>query len=326
MKYVIWIDQNNDKRENKGYLKSFSDELKDFKFTLVSSVKEGYSCLSQYNFELVYIILSGRLAEEFLDSYEENLQKITSLTLNIIFCFNGEYHKSKKYANDPFYNPGGVVTEFIEVIKFLKMGKYNINIQPKINIQNNKNQNDKNDNNYGDKSFIFISKTLYNLSFPIIFKKFSYRFMNEDLLEKFKLFLFNNYYSSLEGIDLIKIINSSFKIPFYLFSKIFLRLYTKETPFYRDLNKSLRNSNFSDFNQFIFTLYYGLNRKFIHDCHNKELYRFSNITKTEYDSILNSSCRLVLARTFLSFSKDKHVAEDFRLKNDNPKLNQFYLL
>lgn len=114
------------------------------------------------------------------------------------------------------------------------MGKYNINIQPKINIQNNKNQNDKNDNNYGDKSFIFISKTLYNLSFPIIFKKFSYRFMNEDLLEKFKLFLFNNYYSSLEGIDLIKIINSSFKIPFYLFSKIFLRLYTKETPFYRD--------------------------------------------------------------------------------------------
>ncbi len=224
MKYVIWIDQNNDKSENKGYLKSFSDELKDFKFTLVSSVKEGYSCLSQYNFELVYIILSGRLAEEFLDSYEENLQKITSLTLNIIFCLYGEYHKSKKYANDPFYNPGGVVTEFIEVIKFLKMGKYNINIQPKINIQNNKNQNDKNDNNYGDKSFIFISKTLYNLSFPIIFKKFSYRFMNEDLLEKFKLFLFNNYYSSLEGIDLIKIINSSFKIPFYLFSKIFLRL------------------------------------------------------------------------------------------------------
>jgi len=320
MKNVIWIDQSNDKDENKRYLKSYSDELKDFKFTLVTSVKEGYSCLSQYNFELVYVILSGRLAEEFLDTYEENLQKITSLTLNIIFCFNGEYHKSKKYANDPFYNPGGVVTEFIEVIKFLKMDKYNINIQPKIDIQNNKNQKVKNDNNYGDKSFIFISKTLENLSFPIIFKKFSYRFMNEDLLEKFKLFLFNNYYSSLEGIDLIKIINRSFKIPFYLFSKIFLKLYTKETPFYRDLNKSLRNSNFSDFNQFIFTLYYGLNMKIIQDYHDKELYRFSNITKTEYDSILNSSCRLVLARTFFSFSKDKHIAEHFRLKNNNPNI------
>lgn len=27
-----------------------------------------------------------------------------------------------------------------------------------------------------------------------------------------------------------------------------------------------------------------------------------------------------MARTFLSFSKDKHVAEDFRLKNDNPNI------
>ncbi len=51
MKNVIWIDQRNDKDENKRYLKSYSDELKDFKFSLVTSVKEGYSCLSQYNFE-----------------------------------------------------------------------------------------------------------------------------------------------------------------------------------------------------------------------------------------------------------------------------------
>ena len=115
MKNVIWIDQNNNKSENKGYLSQYSEKLKDFSFTLVTSVKEGYLCLSKYNFELVYVILSGRLAEEFLDIYEENLQKLTVLTLNIIFCFNGNYHKSKKYANDPFYNPGGVVTEFEEV-------------------------------------------------------------------------------------------------------------------------------------------------------------------------------------------------------------------
>ena len=45
------------------------------------------------------------------------------LTLNIIFCFNGKYHNSKKYANDPFYNPGGIVKEFVEVIRFLKKNK-----------------------------------------------------------------------------------------------------------------------------------------------------------------------------------------------------------
>ena len=124
----------------------------------------------------------------------------------------------------------------------------------------------------------------------------------------------------MEGSGLADFLSYKIKIPFYLYSKIFLRLYTLESDFYKDLNKSLRNSNFSDFNQFIFTLYNGLNRKFIQDCHDKELYRFSKITKNEYDSILNSSCRLVLARTFLSFSKDKHVAEHFRLKNDNPNI------
>ncbi len=73
MKNVFWIDKNNDKSENKGYLKHYSVELKNFKFTLVTSIKEGYSYLSKYNFQLVYIILSGRLAEEYLDTYEENL-------------------------------------------------------------------------------------------------------------------------------------------------------------------------------------------------------------------------------------------------------------
>ena len=134
MKNVVWIDQNNDKSENKGYLMKYSGELKEFSFSLVTSVKEGYFLLGKFSFELIYVILSGRLAEEFLDVYEENLQNMTSLTLNIIFCFDGKYHKSKKYANDPFYNPGGVVTEFKDVINFLKMDKYNKNINQEKKI------------------------------------------------------------------------------------------------------------------------------------------------------------------------------------------------
>ena len=85
VKHVIWIDQNNGEKENEGYLNRYSEELKDFSFTLVTSVQEGYSLLSKFRFEIIYIILSGRLAEEFLDIYEENLQRLTVLTLNIIF-------------------------------------------------------------------------------------------------------------------------------------------------------------------------------------------------------------------------------------------------
>ena len=233
MKNVIWIDQNNDKSENRGYLKHYSAELKNFKFTLVTSVKEGYSYLSKYNFQLVYVILSGRLAEEFLDTYEENLQKLTVLTLNIIFCFNGEYHKSKKYANDPFYNPGGVVTEFKEVINFLTKDN-NISNIPNI-VERNKHYNY---DNY--RAFIFIPKKIENISLPIILKKFSSRFINDDELEKLKRFLYNNYYKDFKE-NYINFFDDKIKIPYYLFSKIFIRLYTMETPFYKDINHSLGN-------------------------------------------------------------------------------------
>ena len=87
-KKVLWIDQNNEeKEENKEYLKIYSEELKNFSFKLVTSVEKGYSYLSQIkSFELIYVILSGRLAENFLDSYEENLRNLSLLTANIIFA------------------------------------------------------------------------------------------------------------------------------------------------------------------------------------------------------------------------------------------------
>ena len=119
-KIVVWIDENNNKDENKTYLNNYSESLKKYSFILVTSVNKGYIELSKLSFQLVYVILSGRLAEEFLDLYEENLQQFNIVTLNIIFCSNINLHKSKKYANDPFYNPGGVVSNFKDVIKYLE--------------------------------------------------------------------------------------------------------------------------------------------------------------------------------------------------------------
>ena len=152
-KIVIWIDQNNNKEENNEYLKIYSDVLQDFSFILVTSVNEGYAQLSKLSFQLVYVILSGRLAEEFLDLYEENLQQFDIVTLNIIFCFNNKLHESKKYANDPFYNPGGVVTDFKEVIKFLKKDiKYPV-INEEYSIENS---------NANPFEFRFIGKNMDN--------------------------------------------------------------------------------------------------------------------------------------------------------------------
>ena len=88
-----------------------------------------------------------------------------------------------------------------------------------------------------------------------------------------------------------------------------------ETPFYRDLNFSLSNGNYSEFNQYIFTLYYGLNRKILKDCHEIFLYRSACINKNEYDNIINSSCRIVLTNMFMSFTKDEKIALTFMQTN-----------
>ena len=306
-KNVVWIDQNNDEPENKRYLQICSEVLKNFSFTLVTSVKEGYECLSKFKFKLVYVILSGRLAEEFLDIYEENLQKLHIITLNIIFCFNGKFHETKKYANDPFYNPGGVVTEFEKVIEFLKKDeKYKIyKINPQKNIYNKDIIHDV---------FMFVENKIENIAFPIILKKFSSYFINEEDLEKFKRFLLINYYKFFRAE--VGFLNPRIKIPYYFFSKIFVRLYTKESNFYKDLANSLLNNNYSDFKVFIFTLYNGLDRKVLNDVHNVPLYRSQRISIDEYKKIVNSN-NLVLTRNFLSFSKDKHVAEKFLAHSNN---------
>ena len=96
-----------------------------------------------------------------------------------------------------------------------------------------------------------------------------------------------------------------------------------ESPFYRDLNKSLRNSNFSNFNQYIFTLYYGLNQKCVKDYHEENLYRASMINKNELDNMIKSSSGLILARTFLSFFKREKVALCFiKPNNNNPNIKK----
>ena len=95
-----------------------SEVLENYSFTLVTSVKEGYEVLSKFGFQLIYVILSGRLAEEFLDIYEENLQKLNIITLNIIFCYNKKFHESKKYANDPFIIPEALLQNLKKLSNF----------------------------------------------------------------------------------------------------------------------------------------------------------------------------------------------------------------
>ena len=77
------------------------------------------------------------------------------------------------------------------------------------------------------------------------------------------------------------------------------------------MKKALLNNNCLDYNQFIYIIYYGLELKILKDINDIYLYRVTYIDQKTYDKIINSCGRLVVTRTFLSFTKNKDIAIRF---------------
>ena len=109
-------------------------------------------------------------------------------------------------------------------------------------------------------------------------------------------------------------------IPIELLSKYYIRFYTDESSkFYSHFNKDLRENKKDDYITFIKVLYKGIKLQSLPICSDKELYRGSKLSNNEIKLIekyLNSKHEnlpgaIVFSKTFLSFTKDKKIAENF---------------
>ena len=99
-KQIIWIDQNVNNEENKLTLEYFKSELKNgYNIITLESVKEAFQMFEKekkiFEFNLFYVIVSGRLAEEFFNEYAEKVIDTNILCAPIIYCFNDSFHKKK---------------------------------------------------------------------------------------------------------------------------------------------------------------------------------------------------------------------------------------
>ena len=123
-RFIFWLDKNIENTENQNYLKDLKKEFPTYEIKTFSSIESSISHLKKekekYNFKLIYFIISGRLAEEFFNSYNL-LTETTIIAATIVFCGNINLHSSKPYANDLYLNSGGVVINFDEVIFILKV-------------------------------------------------------------------------------------------------------------------------------------------------------------------------------------------------------------
>ena len=330
-RYIFWIDQNIENHDNQEYLKHLKDEFPLYETKTFKSIKSVESHLKKekkkYDFKLIYIIISGRLAEEFFNSY--NLfTHTTIIAATIVFCCNISLHSSKPYANDLYLNPGGVVTNFIEVIRYINSAN-DILWHQLINIDKNSIILPEEKNSFGN-TFKY-ANTLSDITLPIILTEIIKKNLIQDIdILSFKRFIFARYLNNPNIISLVKpSLEKNIYIPLKKRAKFLLKLYTLETDFYGNLNKELTNiDGFGFYKVFILILYYCIQNKTFKSYYSGKLYRRTLLSIKEMEEIISIfevknnniinqneiSSILYYSKPFMSFSKNKSKINAFATK------------
>lgn len=131
MTNVVWIDPEIDNLECAKY----AQELKTFPLLKVNCYKdidEGLDYIKAIQFEETKIILSGKIYNNFILKFKENIRDIFIIPKIIIFTYkycNILQEDKYNFINDKFYNFGGIKTDFEEIKKFIRDENINIYIK-----------------------------------------------------------------------------------------------------------------------------------------------------------------------------------------------------
>ena len=286
--------------------------------------------IQKYKFREIFILSNGRLYPSYHLKLKENINKITFFPISCIFTsFNltKEIITNKNKYKDiksSFYNKGGVKTNFIDSIKFFK--EYSIFY--KKNIKNIFYQ-EMNKSYDGCLTFEQIySKN--QLVFPFLYNEFMESEIklipNSDIIS-FLIFIQNNFKNEkIQKLILPMLYMKDF--PREISSKFFIRMYTEQTSFYYELNKSLMKKE-NIYDTYVKVIYEGLYIGSFQHSEDEILYRGTRMKKSEIDNIRKSfeewnkiECKklpqfLLYSRTFLSFKKVKEKIKNFLKKTDD---------
>ena len=302
---VIWIHKDKLKDLNNSFISFLSK--KNLKFTEVSDVNSCIEIMKSIKFEYkcIYVLVSGSMFVEFIESFNKNLSEIKCIPIITIFTLNREKYQQLQYANHPFYNPGGIHVQYTELIQaflkfdsIVKTGVKTIIIPPKMN-----------------DCFNFETiDSIPKFYFPFIYSKLIEKINDEDINE------FNNNilkYNNEEINKLIYPLTFLKEIPIQLLVKFWLRIYKLETDFYSNMNCKLMKFEGKEFYTYIKLLYFAINQEYVKNRCNITLYR-GDIMNDEELNIINNKCnsnlvidKLFYGRRFLSFSTSQDVAKKF---------------
>ena len=330
MSEIIWIDKNIHNKENTDYINQLKEEIKLDNIELFENVDKAINYLKKIRFEKRIVIVSGRLYSDFVNSFKENINDMLLVPKIIVFTTNKkkfiEYNKDYFNDDNKFYTLGGIFTLFLEIKESLYLEDFNNG-----KIDNKKTEINKTDySNSSDETqltFEYID-CKEKLMLPMFFKTLIDYISDKDI-EQYTNSLYNNYSKEKEEIEtFFASIKSVPYIPIEILSKYYARFYTLPSSFYKEMNKDLGLNKIDKYLLYIKILYEGVKLKSLPLASNSILYRGAKISNNEI-SIINTNMNkkieglpgvIAFSKSFLSFSKEKEIAERF-LKSINENKN-----
>ena len=308
---VLWIDANLDNYENQEYVKELKLDS-SIRLKLFKNIEQAIEQLKYIEFKETKIIISGIFYNEFIKKFKENILDMYIAPKIIIFTRDREnfIKLNKDYYKDKFYSYGGIVTSFYEVKEFLKSKEIKVRKQEDVQL-----------------TFEYIEKK-ENLMLPIVFKALIDNISNDNI-ENYTNILYERYSKEKGKIkELLGSLVSMNNIPIEILSRYYSRLYTANYSFHKNINKDLGLNKKDNYLSFIKILYEGLKLKSLPLSNSNLLYRGAKIANEEINKIKNYlnlkkeglPGSIVFSKSFLSFSKEKNMAEKF-LKDENKNNN-----
>ena len=309
---VIWIDDALESLENKEYAQKLNS-FGSFETNLFTNVDQAIVNMKLIKFQQTFIIVSGKLYyPEFVEKFKDNIKDMCFAPKILIFTKNKhDFVMTSRIQNNTFYNFGGVYDRFDDIIEFLRA-----ETQSKLEIK-------KADN--VQLTFEYIDNK-QKLILPLFFKTLI-ESTNKNV-DKYTSYLYDEYKENENVENLLNPIRYISDIPMEILSKYYARLYTAQSDFYNNINKELGQNKVDKYLPFIKTLYEGVKLKSLPLSNDKLLYRGGKISHKEIedikkymkDKIQGLPSSIVFSKSFLSFSKDKTVANYF-LSHDNDNIN-----
>ena len=337
---LIWIDENIENKENKKFSENLKKKFADLNLIKCNSLEKGLNEILKINFELVYIIISGRLFENYIIELKKVYNILKTIPITMIYTSkvfvdiltgkketNYDPYFLKATINDPFMNPGGICINPVEIYNFINNfnNKY-------YNEINNLNHSSSIENisilNVNSNNFFFEKiDSIENLILPTIYSKlFAKNNLNEDEINNFlKSFLKMDNDKNL-NILISSLINIE-GIPIEIKAKFVFKIFISHPNIFETLNNNFKQSLNSNFSAFIYLMYEGLKKKALNSDFSNNLYKLYFINKIEFKSIENKYLSYLKNNNFelpFGFIYFKHFIDFDKDKNNVLDLEKIY--